>query len=269
LAVMGHDRSARGRLAGTGAVILLVAAGLSPAVQAKSDKGLSPAAVKNAMRPYVQAIRACVERQREIKAPAGESLDLSFTIGNRGKVRAVRLLSAEHAGTYLAGCAAGVIRSVEFPAFSGEPVVVPRFPVPLQAAEPAPLPPGDDIDDEPPAKPPAAPPRVRAKILRRLRSAVPAMRACIQETRPQDKPPARRKRRRKRRRRARRKPRRLQLVISFVVNPLGRASDIEIATPAHRTDHAAGCVTGVLSFLELPPQQSESYTLSRVKLPPL
>lgn len=267
---MGHEQSARGRLAGTGAVILLVAAGLSPAVQAKSDKGLSPAAVKNAVRPYMQAIRACVERQREIQAPAGESLDLSFTIGTRGRVRSVRLLTAEHAGTYLAGCAAGVIRSVEFPAFSGEPVVVPRFPVKLQAGAPAPFPPGGGIDeDEATDKPPAAPRKVRAKILRKLRGAVPAIRACVREARPQDEVPLKRKHRRRRRRRARRKPRRLQLVISFVVNPLGRASDIEIATPAHRTDHAAGCVAGVLSFVEFPPQHSESYTLSRVKLPPL
>lgn len=251
-------------------LVVLVSALPGRAASAEDGNGLSPAAVKNAMRPYMQAIRACTERQREIKKPAGESLDLSFTIGNRGKVRSVRLLTKEHVGTYLAGCAAGVIRSVEFPAFSGKPVVVPRFPVKLQAAAPAPFPPGGGIDeDETSDKPPPAPRKVRAKILRRLRGAVPPVRACIRESRPQDETPARRKRRRRRRRRARRKSRRLRLVISFVVNPLGRASDIGIATPAHRTDHVAGCVSGVLSFVEFPPQHSESYTLSRVKLPPL
>ena len=100
--------------------------------------------------------------------------------------------------------------------------------------------------------------------MQRLRKAAKTMRACVKDFEsPQKKPKRRRRRRRKPRRKA------IRLMVSFNVNPLGRASDIEIAGKAHRTDHVAGCVAGVLSFMEFPTHESETFLLSRIKLPAL
>ena len=74
-----------------------------------SAEGLSGAQVKNAMRPYMQAVRNCVERQSELDSSVSGRMDLSFTIGNRGRVARVEVLTPEHVRTYVAGCVGGVV----------------------------------------------------------------------------------------------------------------------------------------------------------------
>ena len=234
-----------------------------PVAHGEEGQGLSHVELKNAMRPYMQAIRQCAVRQKELDESVGGQMELSFTIGNRGRVTKVGLLTGQHSGSYVAGCTVGVIRSIEFPKFSGKPVVVPRFPVKLEAQE-APGFPEDDYMGAKEVKTRKAPPKRRARILRRLTKAAKTMRACVKDLEPPQK-------KSKRRRRRRRKPRRkaIRLRLSFNVSPLGHASDIEIAGKAHRTDHVAGCVAGVLSFVEFPTHESETFSISRLRLPPL
>lgn len=85
------------------------------------------------MRPYMQAVRDCAARQHELDPKVSGKLDLSLTIARAGRVSEVRVLSAGHECTYVAGCAGGVLRAIKFPAFIGKPVVVPHLPFALVA----------------------------------------------------------------------------------------------------------------------------------------
>lgn len=214
--------------------------------------GLSEAQLKNAMRPYMQAVRECVERQHDLDSSVSGRMDLSFTIGNRGRVTRVEVLTEDHIRTYVAGCVDGVLRSVKFPRFSGKPVVVPRFPLPLQPA-------ADDVgieEEETPPKPREAHRKLRKPVLKRLKMAEGAIRACVGDHKEKPK-------------RRRRKPRPTTLTLTFTINPLGRVTEVKVLDKIHRHDYMAGCVSGVLTFVEFPVQGSENLTFSRARIPRL
>jgi hypothetical protein len=213
--------------------------------------GLSEAQLKNAMRPYMQAVRKCVEQQADLDSSVSGRMDLSFTIGNRGRVTKVEVLTENHFKTYVAGCVGGVLRSVKFPKFSGKPVVVPHFPLPLKSAE-------DDVSIEEETTPPKireAHRKLKKPILKRLKMATGTIRACVKDHK--EKP------------RRRRKKRKTTLSITFTLNPLGRVEEVKVLTKAHRSDYMAGCVSGVLAFVEFPYQGSVTLKFSRAKIPRL
>ncbi len=228
-------------------LILLIALVPDPV----SGEGLSGAQLKNAMRPYMQAVRECVERQSEVDASVTGRMDLSFTIGNRGRVTQVRVLTEDHVRTYVAGCVGGVLRSVKFPRFSGKPVVVPHFPLPLKPAE-------DEVsieEEETPPKTREAHRKLKKPVLKRLKMATGTIRACVNDHK--EKP------------RRRRRKRTTTLSITFTLNPLGRVTEVKVLTRAHRSDYLAGCVAGVLACVEFPYQGSDTLTFSRAKVPRL
>jgi hypothetical protein len=215
-------------------------------------EGLSGAQLKNAMRPYMQAMRNCVEQQSDLDSSVTGRMDLSFTVGNRGRITQVRVLTEEHVRTYVAGCVGGVLRSVKFPRFSGKPVVVPHFPLPLKTAE-------DEVSIEEegtPSKPREAHRKLKKPVLKRLKMATGAIRACVNDHKEKPK-------------RRRRKPRPTTLTITFTLNPLGRVEEVKVLTRAHHSDYMAGCVAGVLAFVEFPYQGSDTLTFSRAKVPRL
>jgi hypothetical protein len=214
--------------------------------------GISEAQLKNAMRPYMQAVRNCVEQQSDLDSSVTGRMDLSFTIGNRGRVTQVRVLTEDHVRTYIAGCVGGVLRSVKFPKFSGKPVVVPHFPLPLKPAE-------DEVsieEEESPPKTREAHRKLKKPVLKRLKMATGTIRACVNDHKEKPK-------------RRRRKPRPTTLTITFTLNPLGRVTEVKVLTRAHRSDYMAGCVAGVLACVEFPYQGSDTLTFSRASVPRL
>jgi len=217
-----------------------------------SAEGLSGAQVKNAMRPYMQAVRNCVEQQSDLDSSVSGRLDLSFTIGNRGRVTKVEVLTPEHVRSYVAGCVGGVLRSVKFPRFSGKPLVVPHFPLPLKPEE-------DDVSIEEeegtPVKPREAHRKLKKPVYKRLKMATGTIRACIGDHKEKPK--------------RRRRPRKTTLSITFTLNPLGRVTEVEVLTKAHSQDYMAGCVAGVLAFVEFPYQGSVDLKFSRALVPRL
>lgn len=238
---------------------LLTAFPISTAL-AGPGQGLAPNEVKNALRPYMQAMHDCTSRQHELDASVSGKLEFSFTIGNRGHVTRVELLSETHAGSYAAGCIDGVLRAVAFPKFKGKPVVVPKFPVSLAAAAGVANPMEDD-ELSTPTRIRKAPRKLRAKVARRLKRATGKLRACVADLRPKPQKKARRRRARVRRVGP--------LKISFVLNQFGRTSDVNVQDKAHAKDYVAGCVTGVLFFTEFPMQGSDKLSFSNVRLPRL
>jgi len=231
---------------------LLTAAGASAA-----EQGLSQQQVSTAMRPYMQAVRDCAARQHELDPKVSGRMDLSFSIAHTGRVSTVQVLTAEHARSYAAGCADGVLRSMKFPAFAGKPVVVPHLPIELGGAQTEAAP----WDEDEPAKAEPikeAPRKIRARVLARLKPAVGTMRACARDF---AEPAGKRRRRR---------PRRPgPLTIRLTLNPLGRTTGVEVLDRRHRADHLAGCVAGVLALTEFPSLGSDSLRFSRVRLPRL
>jgi hypothetical protein len=213
--------------------------------------GLSGAQLKNSLRPYMQAVRKCVEQQADLDSSVSGRMDLMFTIGNRGRVTKVEVLTENHFKTYVAGCVGGVLRSVKFPRFKGKPVEVPHFPVPLKPAD------GDvSIEEE------VTPPKIREAhrklkkpVLKRLKMATGTIRACVNDHKEKPK--------------RRRKKRKTTLSITFTLNPLGRTEEVKVLTKAHRKDFMAGCVSGVLAFVEFPYQGSVTLRFSRAKIPRL
>lgn len=221
-----------------------------------SADGLAESQVKAAMRPYMQAVRECINRQHELDSSVTGRVDLSFTIGNRGRVTKVSVLTEDHVRTYIAGCVDGVLRSVKFPKFSGKPVVVPHFPLPLKNADAVDI--NLDEDEEPPPKPREAHRKLRKPVLRRLKMAAGTIRACVNDHKEKAK-----KKRRKRKKKS------TSLTITFTLNPLGRVTEVKVLDKAHRHDYMAGCVAGVLAFVEFPYQGSDTLTFSRAKIPRL
>jgi hypothetical protein len=216
-----------------------------------SAAGLSEAQLKNAMRPYMQAVRKCVEQQSDLDSSVSGRMDLRFTIGNRGRITNVEVLTENHFRTYVAGCVGGVLRSVKFPKFSGKPVVVPHFPVPLKKADT-----GFEIEEEEtPPKIREAHRKLKKPVLKRLKMATGTIRACVKDHK--EKP------------RRRRKKRTTTLSITFTLNPLGRVTEVKVLDKAHRSDYMAGCVSGVLAFVEFPYQGSVTLKFSRAKIPRL
>jgi sRNA-binding protein len=215
-------------------------------------EGLSEAQLKNAMRPYMQAMRNCVEQQSDLDSSVAGRMDLSFTVGNRGRVTQVRVLTGEHVRTYVAGCVGGVLRSVKFPKFSGKPVVVPHFPLPLKSADPE-----GTIEEEEgsPTKAREAHRKLKKPVLKRLKMATGTIRACVNDHK--EKP------------RRRRRKRTTTLSITFTLNPLGRVTEVKVLTKAHRSDYMAGCVAGVLAFVEFPYQGSDTLKFSGARIPRL
>jgi len=239
----------------------IVAIFLTPAALAGEGRGLAGNEVKNALRPYMQVMHECAVRQHELNPSVHGKLELTFTIGNRGKIDKVRLLTEEHAGSYAAGCADGVLRSVVFPRFKGQPVVVPKFPIALGTGAEVP----NAMDEDEQEKPPPvreAPRKMRAKVLRRLKTAVAGLRACVRDHQEkiQKRPPRKRKRRNR--------PIG-PLKISFILNQFGRTTEVHVLDKIHAKDYMAGCVAGVLSFVEFPMQGSDKLSFSKVRLPRL
>ena len=224
--------------------------------QASNADGLSQSQVKSAMRPYMQAVRECINRQHELDSSVTGRVDLSFTIGNRGRISKVQVLTEDHVRTYIAGCVGGVLRSVKFPRFSGKPVVVPHFPVPLKNPDAVDIN-LDEDDEEPPPKVKEAHRKLRKPVLRRLKMAAGTIRACVKDHKEKTK----KKRRRKRKKKS------TSLTITFTLNPLGRVIEVKVLDKAHQKDHMAGCVAGVLACVEFPYQGSVALTFSRAKLP--
>ena len=213
--------------------------------------GLSEAQLKNSMRPYMQAVRKCVEQQADLDSSVTGRMDLSFTIGNRGRITKVEVLTENHFRTYVAGCVGGVLRSVKFPRFKGKPVEVPHFPVGLRPAE-------DDVSIEEETTPPKireAHRKLKKPVFKRLKMAAGTIRACVNDH--------------KEKSRRRKKKRKTTLSITFTLNPLGRVEEVKVLTKAHRNDHMAGCVSGVLAFVEFPYQGSVTLKFSRAKIPRL
>jgi hypothetical protein len=213
--------------------------------------GLSEAQLKNAMRPYMQAVRKCVEQQSDLDSSVTGRMDLSFTIGNRGRVTKVEVITENHFKTYVAGCVGGVLRSVKFPRFSGKPVEVPHFPLSLKRPE-------SDVSIEEEGTPPKireAYRKLKKPVLKRLKMATGTIRACVNDHK--EKP------------RRRRKKRTTTLSITFTLNPLGRVEEVQVLTKAHRSDYMAGCVSGVLACVEFPYQGSVILKFSRAKIPRL
>jgi hypothetical protein len=218
--------------------------------------GLAGSQVKAALRPYMQAVRRCIDRQHELDPAVTGKADLSFTIGNRGRVTKVEVLTEEHQRTYIAGCVGGVLRSVKFPRFSGKPVVVPHFPVPLKNPDAVDID-MDEDDEKPPAKPREAHRKLKKPVLKRLKMATGTIRACVKDH----------KEKKKQRRRRRKKS--TSLSITFTLNPLGRATEVKVLTKTHSKDYMAGCVAGVLACVEFPYQGSVDLKFSRAKVPRL
>jgi hypothetical protein len=213
--------------------------------------GLAGSQVKAAMRPYMQAVRKCVEQQGDLDSSVSGRMDLMFTIGNRGRVTKVEVLTENHFRTYVAGCVGGVLRSVKFPRFSGKPVEVPHFPVPLKKADT-----GFEIEEEEtPPKPREAHRKLKKPVLKRLKMATGTIRACVNDHKERPK--------------RRRKKRKTTLSITFTLNPLGRVTEVNVINKAHRSDYMAGCVYGVLAFVEFPYQGSVDLKFSRAKVPRL
>jgi hypothetical protein len=231
-----------------------------PAASAGESLGLAQNKVRAAMRPFMQGLRDCVSRQHKLDPGVKGRLELSFTIGNRGKVTRVELLTGEHARTYVAGCADGVIRSIEFPKFSGQPVVVPKFPIVLESQEAPAFPPRYEDDEEKPPSEAEAPRKFRAKVRSHLKPAAATIRACIRDH--QTKSSGKKRKRRRRRKKSRIGP----LSLDLTLNPLGHVMEVQLRGNAHQKDHVAGCVTGVLTFVEFPALGSEALRYSRMKL---
>jgi len=243
------------------ATLGIVAAVLAPAALAGQERGLAGGEVKNALRPYMQVMHECAVRQHELNPSVRGKLVLTFTIGNRGRINKVQLLTEEHAGSYAAGCADGVLRAVVFPKFKGKPVVVPKFPI-LLAAAPEVANPMEYDELATPTRIRKAPRKLQARVARRLKKATGKLRACVGDLRP--KPP--KKSARRRRARVRQVG---PLKISLVLNQFGRTSEVRVLDKAHAKDYVAGCVTGVLSFIEFPMQGSDKLSFPRLGLPRL
>jgi hypothetical protein len=242
--------------------IFVVMVLMVPSAFADEGQGLAGNDVKNAMRPYMQAVRDCAVRQHELDPTIEGKLELSFTISNRGRVIKVQVLDEKYARTYVAGCAGGVLRSMVFPKFKGRPVVVPKFPVALGPGPekiPGPL---DEDEEKKPNAAREAPRKLRAKVLRKVKKAFGTIKACVKDH------PAKKQEGKKRKRKRRKKaPRIGPLKITFTLNPLGRTIGVDVLDKIHGKNHVAGCVAGVLSFVEFPAQGSDNLSFSKVALP--
>ena len=92
---------------------------------------LTPAQIKGVMKKYVAAMRKCVKMQKERDPSVKGTMIVAFTIRGSGATSDVKVLSAEHRGTFVDSCITTVIKSIRFPRFSGTPIRIPRVPLRL------------------------------------------------------------------------------------------------------------------------------------------
>jgi predicted Zn finger-like uncharacterized protein len=94
-------------------------------------KTLSKAKINATMKKYVKAMRGCVAQQQKRDPSVTGTMQVSFVIVGTGKAADVRIISAEHKGTYVAGCITYLIKSMKFPKFSGPSIPISRLPLRL------------------------------------------------------------------------------------------------------------------------------------------
>jgi tetratricopeptide (TPR) repeat protein len=105
-------------------------------VTTKSDHGdsletLNKRQIAEKLMQYLKAMKGCADQQRKRDPSVKGIMWVSFMITGSGKTKDVRILTKEHKGTYAAGCISFIIKNLEFPKFSGEPIEVPRLPIKL------------------------------------------------------------------------------------------------------------------------------------------
>ncbi|MBW1811059.1 MAG: zinc-ribbon domain-containing protein [Deltaproteobacteria bacterium] len=94
-------------------------------------KTLSKNKISATMKKYVTAMRKCVKQQQNRDPSVTGTMLVSFVIVGSGKVSDVRIISAAHKDTFVAGCITFLIKSMKFPKFSGPSIPIPRLPLRL------------------------------------------------------------------------------------------------------------------------------------------
>lgn len=92
---------------------------------------LSKAQIASTMKKYIRAMKGCVQQQQQRDPSVTGTMLVSFVINGNGKVSMINIISTEHKGTYVAGCITYIIKSMQFPKFSGDPITIPRVPLRL------------------------------------------------------------------------------------------------------------------------------------------
>ncbi len=91
---------------------------------------LTKSQISKTMRGYIKAMKGCVEQQHQRDPTVTGTLKISFVIQPSGKVAKVSIKTAEHRGSYVAGCISYIIKSIQFPK-AQKPFVVPVLPLKL------------------------------------------------------------------------------------------------------------------------------------------
>jgi predicted Zn finger-like uncharacterized protein len=105
-----------------------------PEPAAAGDAGLpeklTKSQISKTMRGYIKAMKGCVEQQHQRDPTVTGTMKISFVIQPSGKVSKVSIKTAEHRGSYVAGCISYIIKSIQFPK-AQKPFVVPVLPLKL------------------------------------------------------------------------------------------------------------------------------------------
>ncbi|MBW1810852.1 MAG: AgmX/PglI C-terminal domain-containing protein [Deltaproteobacteria bacterium] len=80
---------------------------------------------------YLPQLKRCAVQQRRRNPDVRGIMLVSFLITGNGRTKDVRIITKEHADSFVAGCVTFVIKQAEFPKFSGKPIEVPRLPLKL------------------------------------------------------------------------------------------------------------------------------------------
>ena len=101
-----------------------------PVVDSSLPKKLSKSQISKTMKKKISAMKQCVEQQRQRDPSVTGTMMVSFTIDPGGTVSTVRIKTAQHQGTFVAGCIQYIIKSMKFPK-AQQPFTVPVLPLKL------------------------------------------------------------------------------------------------------------------------------------------
>jgi predicted Zn finger-like uncharacterized protein len=101
-----------------------------PVADSSLPKKLSKSQISKTMKKQIGAMKQCVEQQRQRDPSVTGTMKVSFTIEPGGNVSTARIKTAQHQGTFVAGCILHIIKSMKFPK-AQESFTVPVLPLKL------------------------------------------------------------------------------------------------------------------------------------------
>jgi hypothetical protein len=196
--------------------------------------------IMEVFKKHLEAIKECVYKQTDRDPLLAGTMLLSMEISGNGKASDIKVLSKEHKDTYAHRCVAEVFKSMEFPSFVGDPIIIPKIPIRVsrrkhegtkKVSKTEVLYPDYYELKSPPNY---LPPLSNADVLIVMRSHISEFKECMRKQMKKD--PSVKGR----------------MVVRFVVVPSGHVSDLRVTTTMFIETIVGNCVSGVIKGLKFP-----------------